>query len=232
MNVATFSGLGDAVYAYPVIKELTRTEPVTVWTKYPDVFTGLSGVSFSAEKAGAVLGYSRGPERNFYADIVAAAGIAAPEFAAEFAILDRHREWARAKGKPVCIIKEPHATDMHKKARDFSLAPSVKAMQGFIDRQREAFYFVAVDGPDDVYRERLDGIGERLSGLNVREYLSLCSVVSAFASQIGHLVPIAQALGKRLFLFEPEKNTAQNTRHVRASSVIVKGKENLVEVFK
>lgn len=231
MNFSTFSGLGDAVYSFPIVRELTQRGPVTLWTRYPDVFASLPLIRFTAEKAGTVLGYSRGPGRNFYDDMVRASGLTeAPGFSAMFPVLDKHIEWAKSKGGPIVLLKEPHATDMHKRSNDFSLAASADSMQRFIDNHRASFYFVAVDGPDDLYKARLSNIDERISGLTVREYLSLCSVVSAFASQIGHLVPIAQALGKHLYLFEPERNVAQNTRHIRAASVIVRGCERWVEV--
>jgi len=215
---STLSGLGDAVYAYPVIKHFSNLGPVKVHTKYPEVFKGLGNVEFSDTTCGVRLAYRRAPGENFYAAICQAAGVS-PVFS-----WGEHytpETLPTVNGKPICIVKEPCTADMHRRSHDFSMAPWPEVMQAFISRNKDLFYFVSVGNVGDVYRARLTGIDERAEGLSVSKYLTLCASASAFVSQICHLVPIAQGLGRRLYLFPPANNIATNTRNVNAESVIV-----------
>lgn len=222
MTISTLSGLGDAVYAYPIVKEFSIRGPVNLYTRYREVFADLPNITYIEKPAGIRLAYSRAKNENFYESMCKAVG------ANIDLVGSAHRGvWAELHpaimgGKELCIIKEPCTADMHKKTRDFSMSARPKAMQDFIDANKDRYYFMSIDG-GEVYRERLSGIDAHLKGLTVQEYLAWCAMASAFVTQIGHLVPIAQWLGRRLYLFEPENNTAHNTRHVTVDSVIVKG---------
>ena len=225
MTLSTLSGLGDAVYAYPIVKEFAMRGPVNLYTRYREVFADLPNITYIDKPAGIRLAYSRARGENFYESVQKAVGC-------DVSLIGSHRNvlWANANdaimgGKKLCIVKEPCTADMHKKTRDFSMSPQPKVMQDFIKLNKDRCYFMSIDG-GEVYRERLTGIDAHLKDLTVDEYLIWCAMASAFVTQIGHLVPIAQWLNRRLYLFPPENNTARNTQHVTVDSVIVKGFTN------
>lgn len=229
MTLSTLSGLGDAVYAYPIIKEFAMRGPVKLYTRYPEVFADLPNIAFIEKPAGIRLAYSRAKGENFYESMCKLVGCHVPLVGSHRNVLWANTNDAIMGGKKLCIVKEPCTADMHKKTRDFSMSPRPQAIQEFINLNKDRYYFMSIDG-GEVYRERLTGIDAHLKGLTVHEYLAWCAMASAFVTQIGHLVPIAQWLSRRLYLFEPENNTARNTQHVTVDSVIVKGFTNF-EVY-
>lgn len=227
MKITTPSGLGDAVLCYPIVKELAKREKVFLYTKYPEVFRNLD-VEFLTEKQGTKLRYTRQPGTNYYEDLCACAGIKPPEFVLD-SIFPAGFPSA-AFGKPICLIHEPSTAHMHRRQRDFSLAPDPQKMQMFIDENKDRYFFVVVEW-EDVYKERLKGIDRKLSGLSVSDYLALCFLSTCIASQIGHLIPIGQAIGKRTVLFTPEKITSPFVRFLTPEMVIVKNARVGVEVL-
>lgn len=227
MKITTPSGLGDAVLCYPIVKELAKREKLFLYTKYPEVFGNLD-VEFLKEKQGTKLRYTRQPGTNYYEDLCACAGIKPPEF-----VLDSIFPISfpsAAFGKPVCLIHEPSTAHMHRRQRDFSLTPDPQKMQRFIDENKDRYFFVTVEW-DDVYKERLKGIDRVFSSLSVSDYLALCFLSTCIASQIGHLIPIGQAMGKRTVLFTPEKTTSPFVRFLTPEMVIVKNARVGVEVL-
>lgn len=227
MRITTPSGLGDAVLCYPIVKELAKREKLFLYTKYPEVFGNLD-VEFLKEKQGTKLRYTRQPGTNYYEDLCACAGIKPPEFVFEF----DQPFWDDfpIPSKPICLIHEPSTAHMHRRQKDFSLAPDPQKMQKFVDENKDKYFFIVVEW-DDVYKERLKGIDRVFSGLSVSDYLALCALSTCIASQIGHLIPIGQAMGKRTVLFTPEKITSPFVRFLTPEMVIVKNARVGVEVL-
>ena len=48
MILQGLSGLGDAVFLYPIAAHYAARGPVTIATHFPDVYARLAGVSFAA----------------------------------------------------------------------------------------------------------------------------------------------------------------------------------------
>lgn len=202
MKITTPSGLGDAVFCYPIVNELAKRERVFLYTKYPEVFGNLD-LEFLKERQGTKLRYTRQPGTNYYEDLCACASITPPEFIFDF--YGFFQRFPSLPKKLICLIHEPSTAHMHRRQRDFSLTPAPQKVQRFIDVNKDKYFFVSVEW-DDVYKERLKGIDRVFSGLSVSEYLALCSLSTCIASQIGHLIPIGQAMGKRTVLFYTGEN--------------------------
>lgn len=221
MRFRTMKGLGDAIYAYPIVKYFARTEHVTVCTQYPQVFKYLENVTTTDKDHvdEVFLSYSRNPDSNQYKDICDTVGIY-PEFKFEWpATVFTHIP-------KYCIIKEPCCSHMNKRFNDFSLAPKVSYVQDWVYENQERYTFISV-GKDEIFKGRIAGIDHHMiDTLSIEQFLGLCAGAAAIATQIGHLVPIAQAMGKPLKIFEPEFITDPRLQNMSINKVRVDGVDN------
>jgi hypothetical protein len=224
-DFATLSGLGDAFLVYPVIVYFSALGRVRVSTKYPEVFEGLHNVTATTEKieGAPVLRYSRAPGTNYYLDICKSAGVHPLRFVGPAGFKKAIPYELRAEGdtRPVCLIKEPSTAHMDRKKRDFRLAANYATAQNFIISNRKRFIFITAETDGEVFSDRLVGVDLRLSKLSVREYLELCASVDAIASQIGHLLPIAQAFRKPLTVFRPRGPLLGFVKNISAMQTLV-----------
>lgn len=227
MVIKALKGIGDAVYTFPIIKHYCDIEAVTVITPYPIVFDALNvktTIDYSV-KADLHPEYTsrRASRKNQYEDMLESIGLSSLpfEFKWELGFTDEFKSkylvdiiMAMSAGKKrLCVIKEPCAAHMHKRARDFSVAPRRQEMQSWIDANK-GFVFVSV-GQDEEYRSRMEGIDfDFTNKTSVQDLISLCSIADIVATQIGHLIPIAQGLRKPLVIFYPENITDKRLRHL------------------
>ena len=225
MILQGLSGLGDAVFLYPIAAHYATRGSVTIATHFPDVYTRLAGVSFAAYgSVSQKIKYSRVAGSNYYEDYLTTAGIdteffyEAPEpgEAVKAIMAD-----ARQSRRPVCLIKDPTAAHMHRNKNDLSFAPHVERVQEWVDRHTRHFYFITPDYVGDTRAGRLSNIDKRVT-LSMRDYLSLCGQVDAIASQWGHLLPIAQGLGKPLTVFTPRGPLMGFARNLTLEMLLVK----------
>ncbi len=235
LKLRTLSGLGDAVYAYPVVESLARKDEILLHTQYPEVYAPLVAagrVQINPTREGRALAYGRSGKNN-YESIAAQVGIEPPPFIVEFgrdeAADQIIQKIQRFHPGPICMIKEPCTAHMHRLTNDYSITPKVKTMQNWVDANPE-YYFISCATVDN-FKARLDGIDLRLMGLTVQTYLALCSMASCIATQIGHLSPIAQALGIDLKLFLPEDKGTAIFKNLTADAVLVKNARGSVEVI-
>jgi hypothetical protein len=209
----TLSGLGDAVYSAPIVTYFAKAERVHVSTHYPEVFQHIENVEVNKDSAPTPtrLRYSRNAGHNQYGDYCRAAGLYMLPFSlpwrtsADIEFLFPKHVTAKAGGRKVCLIKEPSSAHMHRNRGDFAFAPNPMVMQRWMLDNRAEFFFISVEHDTNTIKSRLVGIDARIQALSVTDYISLCSVVDHIASQVSHLVPLAQALGKPLTMFMPEK---------------------------
>lgn len=217
-RIRTHLGLGDAVYSYPVVKHLLKNyKNITVLTKYPVIFKELpvKCADISGEYD-LFLRYTdkRHKKTTQFQDICASAGITEKipfrldwkvDFSSEF--IDLYGDRLMQNGKKVCVIKEPCAAHMDKRSGSFRMAPISAKVQEFINKNRNQYFFVSV-GQSDKYKQRLNGIDLDLNDkLSLSDFITLVNHCEAVATQIGHLVPLAQAFGKKLTIFEPATKT-------------------------
>lgn len=228
MKIRTLSGLGDAVYGYPIAKHLARKGPVTVSTKYPEVFSALKNVQTTDDRSNCdlVLRYTRVPGKTQWEEICKATGFEVP-FVFDWPKTLKDFDLPQIpQGKKLCIIKEPCVAHMHKSAKNYSMSPRVDEMQAWVNQNSKRFFFVSV-GQDEQFKARLKGIDIDLTNkLTVPQLLTLCANAGAIVTQIGHLVPIAQGLRIPLKIFEPEKITDPRLLSYSAAKVRIAGINN------
>ncbi len=220
MNVRCQLGLGDAVYAFPIVKELAKKSHVKVLTKYPEVFKDLSNMSCVDEMDSydIYLKYTREPGLNQYDEMCRRARIR-PAFKFTYKSDNVESMKALGQGKSICVVKEPCAAHMNKQKGNFSASPKVGEFQEWINLNASKYHYISV-GKSEVFKKRLSGIDLDLNDvLTVSQLLQLCVAADAFATQIGHLVPIAQGLGKPLKIFPPEKITDHRLENLTIDKV-------------
>lgn len=231
LRIRTPLGLGDAVYAFPIVKHFAQTEKVTVCTQYPDVFKSL-GIETTTEKTNQdlCLRYQFRSEKDYYTQMCDVAGVH-PEFKLDWPYNYETVEFINESGKKLCIIKEPVCGHMHKGAQDFSMSPSVGQMQEFINKNKEQMFFLSV-GHNEIFKARLSGIdGDTNNLLSVHDFITIVNAADMVATQIGHLVPLGQALGKPLKIFESEHITDRRLVGINAKKVLAGGSYALAEVL-
>lgn len=232
LRIRTPLGLGDAVYTFPIVKHFAQTEKVIVCTQYPDVFKSL-GIETTAEKTNQdlCLRYQFRAEKDYYTQMCDLAGVH-PEFKLDWPYResDDCPSFIHDAFQPVCVIKEPVCGHMHKGSKNFSMAPNVERMQNFVNKNNGILHFVSV-GEDEVFKARLSRINTDLNNrLSVHDLISIVTYSSVVVTQIGHLVPLAQALGKPLKIFEPEQVTDRRLIGINANKVLAGGAYPLAEV--
>lgn len=210
MVIRTQKGLGDAVYAYPVVKQLAKRQQIKVITNYPFIFN-LSNVETSTDykqKYDLFLRYAKHGKGTQFEQVQSCAGLKG---------LKMHLDWGEVFSKEfqdnylsqivgkICIVKEPCAAHMHKRSQDTCVAPSSREMQEFIDSND--YYYISV-GQDEVFKHRLSNIDLDLNNkISVKDLITLVQSASCVITQVGHLVTLAQAFGKQLKVFYPEQMT-------------------------
>lgn len=207
MNYILPDGLGDAVLGYPIIKKLAESRETTVQTKYPEIFSHIHNVTAVTTRiSGYQIRYPmRGGDLSHYEEMCKAARIAPPPFTMPV------NPMKIPDGKAICVIKEPCAAHMHKAARDFTFTPRLEAMQEYINAHQDKYAFISV-GVNEVFQGRLTGVIDMVNKLTVTGLLSLVAASAKVVTQIGHLVPIAQAFAKDLVVFESPNNTGRFKR--------------------
>lgn len=221
-KLSTLSGLGDAVYAFPIVSHLAKFSDVMVSTQYPEVFADIPNVVATGDKLpGSIcLRYSRQPGSNYWQDVKSCVGPLSIGVEFEFTYSQTCDRFDLPKNRHVCLIKEPSTAHMHRDRNDFQITPDADRMQNFILENKHRFYFVSVEHETNNIHKRLIGIDERFSRLTTHEYLALCVRADAIASQICHLVPIAQGLRKELHVFAPRGPLTGFLRNLTVEQVL------------
>ena len=226
--VKTMLGLGDAIYAHPIVKRLAElNDHVKVITKYPIVFQGLrdiTAVQSASTSINVRLRYKHPNAIPQYTDMLKCVPQVSHvpfKFNWPFNFTAKAVEdWApdllikfHSSEKKLCVIKEPCANHVHKNMhyhRDhkkllFSMAPNVNEVQQWVDDNRDKYFFVAV-GDSELHKlPTINGIDfDLLDRTSIHDFLCICAMADAIATQVGHLVPIAQSMGKPLKIFWPE----------------------------
>lgn len=228
MIVKTMLGLGDAVYAHPIVRRLADlNDYVKVITRYPIVFQGLRDVTAVQSVSTSInvrLRYQHQNDTPQYTDMlkcVPQVSYVPLKFNWPFDFSeDAKKSWLpdllhnlEATGKQLCVIKEPCAAHVHKSMhyhRDhkkllFSMAPNVIEVQQWVDDNRNKYFYVTVGNTELFKTPALLGIDfDLVDKTSVHDLLCVCAAADVIATQVGHLVPIAQGMGKQLKMFWPE----------------------------
>jgi hypothetical protein len=209
------SGLGDAIYLYPVVKWYTaRYDKVIVRSFYPELFQNIKNVEVEPFRAKGDINlkcsytkrkYTAGTSQ--FEDIVIGAEIKeALDFKIDWEIKNKGIEEIirkEVKGKKVCIITAPYEPFAREDKWGKLLRIKSGMMQTIVDKYRDKVFFIQVGG-----RFTLTEIkGTQLNLINkisVSDLIDLVCVGDIGLSQIGNMLPICESLGKKNFLFFAE----------------------------
>jgi len=201
----THAGLGDMVYLYCIAKWfLEKGLDVAVMTHTPDLFAplGIDTVPFHDDPDPEKFYWIKGDYfkrkdsigTNQYEDLLFTMGIKE-----EIPLrVEYPRELVRYKinvSKPVCIVKHPD----YKISGDLvDLVPDAKLFQQVIDKLQGKYYFIQVGKyPDDC--NIFSGIDLNLIGkTSFIDLFYLIENSSMVLTRTGHLLPMAEALGRKV----------------------------------
>ncbi len=227
-------GLGDAVYSYPIVKNYVDDFNVVVKTNFPIVFDSLPVECTAykdARKHDIFPEYTsnRSAEKSQYGVMLESIGLPWIPFEFDWQLgfteefrfyhLERFTEKLNKSRKQLCIVKEPCAAHVHKVTKNFSMTPNIEEYQQWIIDNHEEYFFVSV-GHDEIFKKKMQGIGHRLNDkTSVQDLITLCSMASLIVTQVGHLVPIAQGLGKPVKIFYPDNITDRRYQHINQKTM-------------
>jgi len=218
-SVKTMLGIGDCVYAYPIIKHYIETKDVKIITPFPELFSSLEVETSTNmnERHDVKPCYtqSRSSRKGQYEDMLDSVKLQFipfvfgwdSGFSDEFRSKHLKEIVARLsmEGKGICIVKEPCLANMHQKNGDTSVVPDIWEMQTWIDENKKRFVYISV-GKGETFIHRLQGIDMDLNDqLSISDLVTLCGMAQGIATQVGHLVPIAQGLNRPLKIFYPKQ---------------------------
>lgn len=216
-------GLGDAVYCYPILKELVKTRykdyGVYIYRNpYKIIFEPLKNYCNLLDKApvNSLILKIHYKQRKFenttqYEDLVISAKLSHPPhfvFDWDKKFMDGfYKNICLQIRKPYLIIKEPCVAHMHKKTNKPSVDPDPKPMQEYIDFYRKTHFIISV-GKEEKFSHRLKSIDLSLVDKidNVIDYINLIKYSDIVLTQAGHLIPLAQAFHKKHKIFYPKNN--------------------------
>lgn len=209
LEIRGASGLGDAVYVYPVAEYYkARGYDVVVRTKYPDVFSPLNikTIPFNKNpKADIVATYSnrKANKTNQLEDVLINARL--PQnypFKINWTIKNKflvNRVREQTKGKKICVLSMPHQPFARPDTYGDKLKPDFKLIQkaiGFLKRKGWAFVMVG----RGACVARLNNIDmDMRNKTTVSDSFDIFSIADGFMGQVGHIVPIAEIFNKPLF---------------------------------
>jgi len=216
-------GLGDAVYCYPILKELaiTRYKNYGIYiyrNPHKIIFEPLKKYCnlLDAAPINSLVLKIHYRQRRFlkttqYEDLVISAKLPNPPhfiFDWDKKFTDKFSENVLSKIKRhYLIVKEPCAAHMHKNINKQSVDPDPKFMQEYVDFYRKSLFIISV-GQNEKFSHRLKNIDldlvDRID--NIEDYINLVKHSSVILTQAGHLVPLAQAFNRRHRIFYPANN--------------------------
>jgi hypothetical protein len=216
-------GLGDAVYCYPILKELITKQykgrGVYIYRNpYTLLFEPLREFGNILDKptpdsVKLQIHYKKRHSENTtqYEDLVISAGLPYPPhfvFDWDRDFTERFKKGSGLKIKtPYLIVKEPCAAHMHKRHNMVSVDPDAKEMQDYINFYRKDYFVISV-GHQEKFSRRLENIDLYLIDLlSLQDYITLVKYASVILTQVGHLVPLAQAFRTYHKIFYPMANT-------------------------
>jgi hypothetical protein len=199
MIIRGSQGLGDAIYLWPVVKYYSeRGKDVTIITRYPEVYSNLKCTAIQESEFVDCQCSARTKEldTNIYEDTLLLSGITEKipfefEFKKVFIPVIN-------TSKRICVVRLPSAP-VKGGEETAIMIPKPEVYQNIINAFKDRVYFVSV-GKQIECEHKLSGIDLDLSNTEtLNDYFSVLSCADIIMTQPGHCVPIAEALGKKLF---------------------------------
>jgi len=198
-------GLGDALFLYPIIEYyINKGENVTVKTNYPEIFKELNCKTVPLITAGTtdiVARYAErfeNPETNMLEDTAILADMPLPvELSVKYKC---KRKFKFNTNKKICVIRQPdYPMNAKRPESTLVLVPKIEIIQEIINKFKDECYFVLA-GSGHGLKPELTGIDEDLTDISViQELLELVNSSDIVLTQMGYMLPMAEALNKKLF---------------------------------
>jgi len=196
-KVRGLSGLGDALYIYPVVKELSKTLRLSVSTDFPEIFSLLPVKTENFYRAQEVdynlsyLPYKESLQRTQYQDICYLADLY-PEYSLDVYPVESHATEAirrlKRGGKKVCAVKAP-AYPMGSKNSEV-LLPDTAIFQIIINAFKDSLIFVSLGKNIDF--ENYENVYSLVDKTSILEYIKCVSLCDYVLTCPGNMLAIAE----------------------------------------
>lgn len=226
------SGLGDTIYAYPIVKYYAqRYDHVHYMTDYPELYKSIKNVTCYKHRKtndmgdGTVdirftyCGMKYTPGTSQFQDSVLSARINEK--------LDLKIEWQiqngrltedikkRAENKKICILAEPYEPFGRLDCWGALLRIKPEVMQTIVNTFRDKVYFIAT-GNRFVLHHTKHVQHDLVEKTTVSDLMDLLSICDFGLSQIGNLLPMCEALGKKNFLVFAKAAMVSENKFIKA----------------
>lgn len=239
LGMKSQSGLGDAVYVYPIVKHFSpKFDHIYLMNNYPEIFESIKNVSCHRHlklnyiaipegdnvrkipvnircTAGAGK-YKQGTSQ--FEDILAFSGIGQK--------LDFKLDWSIhnpelintiklvAKGRPVCVVAAPYEPFGRDDGIGADMRINPKSIQRILDKFRKEILFITTGNRYCLHK--LTAEHDLVDQTSVSDLIDIVSISDMTLGQVGHMLPISESLGKKNFLVFAEKSFNSKEKFIRA----------------
>lgn len=209
-------GIGDAVYAFPLLKKLAEKEKIEVACVGHEIFSEFKNIR-TVDFDGAprqLLRFEAYRGGDAFSQMAACARIEKPDFDFVYfplsmsATVDGIVKKTQAKNKKICVIHEPHIAARSRETADRNDACDAAEMGDWLESFRGTHEFVTV-GRDDIFLGRVKVDYRTENCLSLTELFYLVASSDIVATQCGLLVTLACAFRKKLKMFQSRCDNAQ-----------------------
>lgn len=194
-------GLGDAVYAYPIIKYYSELYPncnFKVITKYKEVFECIEKVSCDTETNFFNIDCRylnrKDKKSNQFEDICFNARIKKKiEFKIE---IYKNKIDINNKNKKILLVRNPYLGMELRKTP--ILTPDFKKIDIILNFLKKYYYIVLLRHDEDGTDVYLKNYNEIFENTTINQLLNLVDCSDLILSQNGHILAIAEALNKKI----------------------------------
>ncbi len=225
--VSGASGLGDSVYLYAIAKYLIyhQGEPeVVVRTKWPTLFKPLPvktvNLSITPEN---VKGQYRviqcrywerkgNQETSQWQDSLILANLNEADVPFEFDSINTGKFEIKLKDKKLCLIKNPYVS--FKESSELSW--DINILRRIIKEFKNEYFFVLVGHGNSEQKVEIEGIDlDLINQTSVQDLSFLVKQSDMIITRTGHLVPMAEAQGRRCFVIFSQRGLNSQEKIVR-----------------
>ena len=228
IRIKCASGFGDAIYPYPIIQHYIKQgeKDISLMTDFKEIYTGVPVkiVPHSKDWASHKISYCRRkytPGTSQFQDVCLFANVPSdlPLRVNWKPTTSNTIESVKAKlsksGKKLCIFSGPFRP--FGRADEFGKEMTIdfKALQKLITHIHKTHYIVIICSDAPIYN--YDDIDLDINGeTSVSDVLTLVQMADRTIGQVGHILPISEALGTPGLIFFSKKGLQSPERFISA----------------
>lgn len=212
LHIKGESGLGDSIYLYPIVKSYLDnvTEPIAVYSNYPEVFQDLKCLvlPFSKNRDDEAKIFSYLPnksnsETTILEDITASCSYQI-NFHKEHKIknhdLIKNILRNKTNNKKICIIRYIEPRHNNKRIDNLDCDPNI--INRFISEFQKDYYFVGI-GTSNYHNITCDM--DLMGKTSVSDLFDLVFISDLVIAQVGYTVPLCELIHKNNIAIFPQK---------------------------